>query len=152
MTNRSNEIPELPSRVSELIAESIYEECEEVKRSNSLGFMARALVQACMPHRNSNELYFKRKNGNYSLCMMAHPDIGLPYGSIPRLELIWITTEAVQKKSREIILGNSLNSFMSKVGVPRTGAYIERFKDQTKRLFSCSISCTYDDGETWKIE
>jgi hypothetical protein len=114
--------------------------------------MARALVQASMPHKNTKENCFKRKNGNYSLVMLAHPDIGLPYGSIPRLEMIWITSEAVKRKTREIVLGNSLNSFMSELGIPRTGPYIERFKDQTKRLFSCAISCTYDDGKTWQIE
>jgi hypothetical protein len=144
--------PIIDHRISQLIAESIATEDEDAEKSGNLGFMARALVQACMPHKNVKEPFFKRTNGNYSLVMTANPDIGLPYGSIPRLELIWITTEAVKRKSREIILGNSLSSFMSELGIPRTGAYIGRFKDQTKRLFSCSISCTYDDGNTWQIE
>lgn len=144
--------PIIDHKISKLIAESIALEKEEVENNGVVNYMARALVQACMPHKKPEEYYFKRRNGNYSLVMTSNPDIGLPYGSIPRLIMIWITTEVVKKKSRELVLGRSLNSFMSELGIPRTGAYIERFKDQTKRLFSCSISCTYDDGDTWQIE
>src|SRR6266516_1247777 len=92
--------PVIDHKISQLIAESIANEDEDAEKAGVLGFMARALVQACMPHKNIKEQFFKRTNGNYSLVMTAHPDIGLPYGSIPRLELIWITTEAVKRKSR----------------------------------------------------
>lgn len=143
--------PLINHQISKLIANSIATEKED-DRGNVLGFMARALVQASMPHKEPKELYFKRKNGNYTLVMTGHPDIGLPFGSIPRLEMIWITSEALKKKTREIVLGPTLSSFMAELGIPRTGAYIDRLKNQTKRLFSCSISCTYDDGKTWQIE
>ena len=149
---RELEIPVVDHKISQLIAESILLEQEEADNNGSISYMARALVQACMPHKNPEEFYFKRKNGNYSLVMTSDPDTGLPYGSIPRLIMIWITSEVVKKKSRELVLGHSLSAFMSELGIPRTGAYIEKFKDQTKRLFSCSISCTYDDGDTWQIE
>lgn len=144
--------PVIDYKISKLIAESIASENDDIDRNGSFGYMARALVQASMPHKIVKSPSFKRKNGNYSLVITANPDIGIPYGSIPRLIMIWITTEAVRKKSRELVLNHSLSSFMSELGIPRTGAYIERFKDQIKRLFSCSISCTYDDGDTWQIE
>lgn len=144
--------PLIDHKISQLIAESIALGQEESGKNGAVSYMARALVQACMPHKKSEELFFKRQNGNYSLVITSHPEIGLPYGSIPRLIMIWITSEVVKKKSREIILGKSLNSFMSAIGIPRTGSYIERFKSQAKKLFSCSISCTYDDGDTWQIE
>ncbi|PIR10249.1 MAG: hypothetical protein COV52_09830 [Gammaproteobacteria bacterium CG11_big_fil_rev_8_21_14_0_20_46_22] len=146
------ESPIIDHKISQLIAESIALEQEEAENNGAVSYMARALVQACMPHKKPEEFYFKRKNGHYSLVMTSNPDIGLPYGSIPRLIMIWITSEVVKKKSRELILGHSLSAFMSELGIPRTGAYIERFKDQTKRLFSCAISCTYDDGNTWQVE
>ncbi len=145
----------IDNKISKLISESIALDGSDMANINSsqdIGYMARALVQACMPHSKPNEFCFKRKNGNYSLIITSNPEIGLPYGSIPRLIMIWITTEVVKKKSRELLLGKSLSSFMQQLNIPRTGAYIERFKEQTKRLFSCSISCTYDDGENWKIE
>lgn len=45
-----------------------------------------------------------------------------PYGSIPRLFLFWLVTEAKRKKSRHIRLGNSLDNFMREIGLYlRTG-------------------------------
>ncbi len=40
------------------------------------------------------------------------PQAPVTYGSIPRLLLLWVVTEATQKKNRRIQLGNSLDAFM----------------------------------------
>jgi hypothetical protein len=31
--------------------------------------------------------------------MVAHPRVGLPYGSVPRLLMSWLTTEALRTKT-----------------------------------------------------
>jgi hypothetical protein len=154
----------IDKKTSQLIADSIAHEAEQLE-SSDLGFMARAIVQGCMPHKKilipdpknpDNQIEadrFIRTNGNFRLIMNASiPEIGLPYGSIPRLITIWITTEAVKKRSRELILGSKLNDFMSTISLPSTGKYISNFKDQLKRFMACQISCTYDDGKQWMIE
>ena len=64
-----------------------------------------------------------RTNGNLTLGIQQGYDlktsepIGYPFGSIPRLLLFWITTEAVQTKRRKLELGNSLSSFMRQLGL-----------------------------------
>jgi hypothetical protein len=130
-----------------LLNASLAIEAEDAKEAGSLGFMARGLVQATMPHRDTGELHHKRVNGNYSLIMAAsNPDIGLPYGSIPRLMLAWLATEAVRTKERELILGDSMSSFMRELDLMPTGGRwgsITRLKDQSRRLFSAMITCTY---------
>jgi len=85
--------------LDKIIRESLAIEAQEAQEAGAVGFMARALTQATMPHRKSPNPVFSRKNGSFSLAMLAHPDIGLPYGSIPRLLLSWMTTEAVRTKS-----------------------------------------------------
>jgi hypothetical protein len=60
-----------------LIAESMAIEAEDAKQAGAVGFMARALTQATMPHRQRMSRVFKRKNGAFSLTMLAHPDVGL---------------------------------------------------------------------------
>src|SRR4029450_1558331 len=90
-------------------AESMDREGEEAKRAGALGYMARAMVQATMPHRKPAESFFERTNGAFTLTMMAPPKVGLPYGSMPRLLMAWLTTEAVRTKSRELILGDTLS-------------------------------------------
>ena len=114
--------------------------------AGELGFMARAMTLCTLPHSRPKEQEFTRKNGNYTMSMVAPKAIGLPYGTIPRLLLAWISTEAVRTKSRTLTLGDSLSHFLKELGLSRSGGErgdITRFKDQLKRLFACSITCNY---------
>lgn len=141
--------------LNNLITEALTIEARDAKESGSLGFMARALVQATLPHSKPEGSEFKRRNGNFKLTMLADSEIGLPYGSIPRLLMAWLTTEAVRNKKRELVLGNTLSKFMTQLDLVPTGGRwgsITRLREQMKRLFSAAISCTYDDGEQWAIK
>lgn len=131
-----------------LISESLAIEAEAAKDAGALGFMARALVQATLPHSKIEGNEFTRTNGAFSLTMLAPSAIGLPYGSIPRLLLAWLTTEAVRTKQREVVLGDSLSAFMRDLGLHTTGGergYIKPFKSQLMRLFSSTIYCTCEE-------
>ena len=59
-----------------------------------------------MPHSNPEVSTFERSNGNFSLSIIGHPKVGLPYGTYPRLLLSWLVTEAVRTKKPELALGN----------------------------------------------
>ncbi|WP_199224767.1 hypothetical protein [Falsochrobactrum shanghaiense] len=61
---------------------------EAAKEAGALGFIARAMVQATMPHSKADGNEFTCTNGAYTLSMLAPSRIGLPYGSIPRLLLV----------------------------------------------------------------
>ena len=133
-----------------LIAESMAMEAQEAKEAGALGFMARAMTLATLPHRATKEPYFSRKNGHFTMTMTGVPHIGLPYGTVPRLLLSWVCTEAVRTKEPELVLGDSMSSFMRELDMLPTGGRwgsIPRLKTQTKRLFSCTISADYDDGQ-----
>ena len=138
-----------------LINESLAIEAEAAREAGALGFMARALVQATLPHRRAKGNEFTRTNGLFTLSLLSPSAIGLPYGSLPRLLLSWITTEAVRTKERELVLGDSLSGFMRELAMLPTGGRwgsITRLKDQMTRLFASSVTCTYDDGATWALE
>lgn len=138
-------------KVSQLFSEMLAIETTEAKDAGALGYMARALVQATMPHSETKEPYFIRENGNFTMTLMSSPKIGLPYGSIPRLIVSWLTTEAVRTKEREIVLGHSLSEFMRNLDITRstggkTGT-LPRFKEQATRLFASTISCSYTNDD-----
>jgi hypothetical protein len=117
--------------------------------------MARALIQATLPHSKHEENEFERRNGLFRLTILSPSKIGLPYGSIPRLLIAWLTTEAFLRKQKEIILGDTLSKFMEQLSLTPTGGRwgtITRLRNQMVRLFSSAISCTYDDGEHWAIK
>ncbi len=136
--------------IDTLINQALAIEDEQAREAGALGFMARAMVQATLPHRKTEGTYFERKNGRFTLSMLASPKIGLPYGSMPRLLLAWVTTEAVRTGSRELELGDSMSAFMAELGLTATGGAngsITSLKNQTRRLFNATVSATYEDGQ-----
>lgn len=140
--------------LDKFILEALAIEARDAKEAGALGYMARSLVQATLPHSQIEGNEFNRKNGNFRLTILARSEIGLPYGSIPRLLIAWITTEAVRTKKREVVLGNNLSKFMSQLDLIPTGGRwgtITMLRKQMEKLFSASISCTYDDGKHWAI-
>lgn len=118
------------------------------------GLMPCSFVQASLPYSARAGRDFIRQAGKYRLILYS-PD-GLPYGSIPRLVMSWMTTEAVKTRSRTLYLGDSLSVFLEELGLHRTGGPrgdITRLRKQIDLLFGCFISLRYEDeieedGET----
>lgn len=107
----------------------------------SLGFMARAMVQATLPHSEVDGAVYTRSNGEFTLSI-TNGASRLPFGTIPRLLLAWMTTEAVRTDSPTLILGDSLSEFMQELDMVPTGGRwgsITRLRDQVERLATSSI-------------
>ena len=126
-------------------------------------FLTRYLVQATLPHRspNGNPPEWHRTNGNYTLSIQpgyaSDPKtrervcLGYPFGSIPRLLMFWITTEALRTGSKRLTLGNSLAEFMKGLGLNHRNGGMgsersdrKRLRDQMERLFRARLSFEYD--------
>lgn len=138
---------EITPSVEQLINDALAIESESAQEAGALGFMARAMVQATLPHKKVAGNEFERRNGNFTLSLMAPAKIGLPYGTVPRLLLAWVTTEAVKTKTRELELGDSMAAFMGELGLSATGGStgsITRLKNQTRRLFASTVSASYE--------
>mgnify|MGYP003586892127 CR=1 FL=1 len=141
------------TKIDKIVSEILAMEAQQAKDAGALGFMARTLVQATLPHSKPEGLFFERKNGSVSVVIIGHPYAGLPYGSLPRLLMAWMTTEAVKTKEPTLVLGNTLSDFMEQLGLMPTGGRwgsITRLREQMKRLFSSSISCVYDQPKEQK--
>ena len=67
--------------LNNLITEALAIEARDAKEAGALGFMARALVQATLPHSKVEGNEFNRINGLFSLTLMKFK-IGIPYGLI----------------------------------------------------------------------
>lgn len=106
------------------------------------GFAARLMFHAMLPHSAQKGSEWSRSNGRRKLYMQAGPGLGLPYGTYPRLLLLWIITEAVRTQNRTLILGDSLSGFMEQLGLEPTGGRwgtITQLREQMKRLMACRI-------------
>lgn len=142
------ELASVPSAVARLISSASVLLDDE--REPNLGFVCRSLTLATLPHRAVEGHYFQRVNGSVTMTMMAPPDVGLPYGSIPRLLMAYLSTNAVRTQSREIELGETMSQFMKTIGLNVTGGKrgdVTRLKNQTTRLFSSVVNVRYEDDE-----
>lgn len=138
-----------PRRLSELAQDVFGGDFEEARKDGHIGFYARVLTQATMPHSRPSEAVVTRRNGDLQLRMAALGP-GLPYGTIPRLLLTWMTTEAVRTKQRELVLGDHLAGFMRALDLVPTGGRwgtIPRLRAQMTRLLSTAVGVTYADRE-----
>ena len=136
--------------IRRLVADALAIGDQSAQEADALGFMARAMVQATLPHKRVAGSEFTRRNGAYTLTLLAPSKIGLPYGTVPRLLLAWLTTEAVKTRSRELELGDSLSGFMRALDMVPTGGRwgtVARLKDQTRRLFASTVSASYADDQ-----
>ena len=113
-----------------------------------LGFMARLLALCSLPRTNpGNRLQYKRVNGPYTLVMFSSGETKLPYGTLPRLLLAWVCTEAVWTQHRELILGYSLSAFMRKLEIYNDGGALRgRLQEQMRRLFNAHVQLIYKDA------
>jgi len=141
-------------QLTALINEALAIEAQAAYDAGAIGYMARALTQATIPHSKKEGTEFVRKNGNFTLTIIAPSSIGLPYGSIPRLLLSWISTEVVRTKESTLIMGENLSDFMRQLDLTPTGGAkgdITRLRDQSRRLFSSTISYTYaGQSNSWQ--
>jgi len=104
-----------------------------------------------------------RQDGQYTLVINPKPvvelvdgqqrlrSLGVPFGSLPRLILIHIMTEAVRTRSRHIVLGKTFTDWMRRLGYqtisygPRGSATLIR--DQLDRLLACEWMIRWDNHQ-----
>jgi len=124
---------------------------EDAESAGMLAYFARVLILTTLPHSRPKTSRFQRTNGKFTMTMVAmDKDCGLPYGSIPRLVLAWLSTAAVRTQSPRIDLGRSLSEFMRALDMAPTGGQrgdITRLRNQMTRLFSAAITCRYADDD-----
>lgn len=144
--------------VGQLVQEFVAGEIEEARQAGQLGFYARVLTQATMPHSRPAGIQLVRRNGSLTLRMTAAGP-GLPYGAIPRVLLAWMTTEAVRTRSPELVLGDHLAGFMRQLDLVPTGGRwgtIPRLRTQMVRLFTTVVAVSEataerEEGAGWLI-
>lgn len=125
-------------------------------------FLAKYFVLATLPHRDPGDVpIWKRVNGTYTLSIRSgwnnqqDRPYGYPYGTIPRLLLYWITTEARRTQSPRLELGSTLAEFMRELGLdPQRGGSrsdAARLREQMRRLFNATISFQQSETQSNRI-
>lgn len=125
-----------------------------------LAFQHVVLCHLGFPRSKTDAREFERTSGNASLLLEAgrlwtgqgwelQP---LPYGSIPRLMMIAITTTAIQQKTPRIELGRSMSESLRQLGLADTGAaHWRRVRAQASALAAMNMKLGYM-GSSQKTE
>jgi hypothetical protein len=117
-----------------------------------LAFQHVVLCHLGFPRSKTDAREFERSSGNASLLLEAGKlwtgqgweQQPLPYGSIPRLMMIAITTTAIQKGSRTIELGRSMSDSLRQLGLADTGAtHWRRVRAQASALAAMNMKLGY---------
>ena len=128
-------------------------------------FLHSALCAMSLPVRRpaDDTAAIIRQDGQYTLAITPRPVLqridgqqqmsilGVPYGSLPRLVLIHIMTEAVRTRTRHIVLGSSFTDWMRRMGFrsisygPRGSATLIR--QQLDRLLACEWTIRWDNED-----
>jgi hypothetical protein len=120
-----------------------------------LSFMSRLLVMVNLPYRNPGKdvSNWWRRNGQVVLNITPgryeDKNIGIPYGSYPRLILAYLITQAVKTQSPIINLGNSFRDFLNLIGIEKGGKQYHYLKKQLDRTLSAAFSWTYSNEKIW---
>lgn len=146
------EVERLAERASSLAELREQIESRDAKSAGEVSFMSSVLVQATLPHSDPGDVdAWGRTNGDLSLYIQpgveeredgTFQSLGYPYGSYPRLILIWINSQVARHGRRRLDLGESLSEFMEDLGLQVTGGdhgTVGRFREQMRRLFSAKI-------------
>jgi hypothetical protein len=133
-------------------------ELREHDEPEDLSYLARLWCQTSLPYRDPGDVpHWGRRNGDLSLVVQPGVSIsasgegrsvGYPYGTVPRLVLTWLSTEAVRTQSPTLVLGDSLSSFMrDDLGMTPTGGKngsITRLRKQLERLFLATLTVRWE--------
>jgi Plasmid encoded RepA protein len=131
------------SRVHRRVIEPIESDQDNDPR---LAFQHTVFCQAGLPYRNPGDdvRQWQREQGAVSLLIKAgeamHPstrkwvELGLPWGTKPRLILAHLNAEALRQGSPVIEVENSLSAFVKRIRGFNGGREIRAFKDQLSRL------------------
>lgn len=148
--NKNQESKNGSRRIGKLVNEFLEIEAESAKDAGMLAYMARSMVIATLPHSKPSSNIFERKNGDFTLTMIGNPKFGLPYGSLPRQILAWMTREAKVKRSPVLHLGESFSDFLRTLKLSQSGGIrgdATRLREQMLKLFSTHISCVYQNNK-----
>ena len=113
----------------------------------NVGYMPSMLVLTTLPHRKPKALAAHRRT-NGRLTLEIRPDFlyGMPYGTYPRLILLYVCQQVVRTKSPVVEMGAGLSEAMKRCGLAVTGGAngtIAVFRRQLNSLFYASVGWTW---------
>jgi len=122
-----------------------------------LGITHAGFAMTSLPHKRIEEPVWRRTAPQTTLLVASGHDeqgqpIGVPYGSIARLILLYLQTEAIRTGSPEVELGRSMNAWLSRMSIPIGGRTYQLVAEQARRISACRLTFFLDRPGTRQFE
>lgn len=153
-------IADMASRQSaELVSYSGEISTQPIDERQDMRFVAQVFARTSLPYRQprAGTQAWVRRNGAWTLTVQpgmtndaaGNPvSIGFPYGTMPRLLSMWMSTEAARTRQRTLVLGDNLHDFMDRVGIKKKSGgprgTITTLRDQAEKLFLSTVSVRFE--------
>ena len=110
-----------------------------------LGITHAGFAMTSLPHKRITEGLWKRAGHRTTLLIESGRNrqgeaIGVPYGSIARLILLYLQTEAIRTNTPEVELGRSMKSWMSRMSLTTGGKTYQLVTEQARRISACRLT------------
>jgi len=144
--------PAKPKRDLRALTDSDYAALlEQPQRDDRKSYLLKELVQCSFPYSDPGDTErWECKNGHLTLRLSRlSADYPIPYGTLPRLIMIYVCTKIVEDDVRRVYFDSSLavalKEFGYKDSTAKKGTSRGRYKTQLLALCHCVLSFTYDD-------
>src|SRR5471030_869054 len=115
------------------------------EEESRLGITHAGFAMTSLPHKRIKEGLWKREGHRTTLLVESGRSrsvslVGVPYGSIARLILLYLQTEAVRTNTPEVELGRSMKSWMSRMSLTTGGKTYQLVTEQARRISACRLT------------
>src|ERR1700722_14188217 len=115
------------------------------EEESRLGITHAGFAMTSLPHKRIEEALWRREGHRTTLLVESgrHRNgnlIGVPYGSIARLILLYLQTEAVRTNTPEVELGRSMKSWMERMSLTTGGKTYQLVTEQARRISGCRLT------------
>jgi replication initiator protein len=109
------------------------------------GYVHAGFAMTALPHKRTDAPEWVRDGADIRLRIESGKThdgtvVGVPFGYVARLILLYLQTEAIKTRSREVELGRSMHSWLKAMGLNSGGKGYEAVREQSRRLSLCRLT------------
>ena len=115
------------------------------EEESRLGITHAGFAMTSLPHKRIEDPLWRREGHKTTLLIESGRDrlgglTGVPYGSIARLILLYLQTEATRTNNPEVELGRSMKSWMGRMSLTSGGKTYQLVTEQARRISACRLT------------
>lgn len=111
-----------------------------------LNLVYSGFCQTTLPIRSIEDTTWRRAGASVTMLIESgleedgQTHVGLPYGSMARMILIYLQTQAKQNGSPVVEIGGSMHQWLQAMGASTSGQAYREAKNQARRISACSLT------------